>query len=67
MLNGSCYYNHTPDTDNIAKIVLDSLNGIAYKDDSQVTALKVIKQYGEHAKIIVKLKEISWETKQTMI
>lgn len=25
-----------PDADNIAKIILDSLNGIAYKDDSQI-------------------------------
>lgn len=59
LLDGNCNYDHTPDVDNVAKIVLDSLNGIAYKDDSQVTALKVIKEYGEQAKIIVKLKEIS--------
>lgn len=59
LLDGNCNYDHTPDTDNIAKIVLDSLNGIAYKDDSQVTVLKVIKEYGEQAKIIVKLSEIS--------
>lgn len=59
LLDGNCNYDHTPDVDNVAKIVLDSLNGIAYKDDSQVTVLKVIKEYGEQAKIIVKLKEIS--------
>ena len=59
LLNKSCNYDHKPDLDNIAKIVLDSLNGIAYKDDSQVTVLKVIKEYGEQAKIIVKLSEIS--------
>ena len=59
LLNKSCNYDHKPDLDNIAKIVLDSLNGIAYKDDSQVTVLKVIKEYGEQAKIIVKLEEIS--------
>lgn len=59
LLDGNCNYDHTPDLDNIAKIVLDSLNGIAYKDDSQVTVLKVIKEYGEQAKIIIKLKEIS--------
>ena len=59
LLDGNCNYDHTPDLDNIAKIVLDSLNGIAYKDDSQVTVLKVIKEYGEQAKIIVKLDDIS--------
>jgi len=36
-----------PDTDNIAKIVLDALNNIAYKDDSQVVELTVIKYYAE--------------------
>ena len=34
------------DADNIAKIICDSLNGIAYHDDSQVTTLHVIKGYG---------------------
>jgi Holliday junction resolvase RusA-like endonuclease len=36
-----------PDVDNIAKIVLDSLNGIAYKDDSQVIELAIIKRWTE--------------------
>jgi Holliday junction resolvase RusA-like endonuclease len=34
-----------PDLDNIAKIVLDSLNGLAYKDDSQVFQLTISKQW----------------------
>lgn len=34
-----------PDVDNIAKAVLDGCNGIAYKDDSQVTNLFVTKIY----------------------
>lgn len=50
-------YIHKPDTDNIAKIVLDSLNTLAYKDDAQVTKLIVVKEYGEQAKVIVELKE----------
>ena len=33
--------------DNIAKIILDSLNGIAYKDDSQIIELTVLKMYTE--------------------
>ena len=36
-----------PDSDNVAKIILDSLNKIAYEDDSQVVELKVIKQWTE--------------------
>ena len=34
-----------PDADNIAKIILDSLNGIAYDDDSQIVELTVIKEW----------------------
>ena len=35
-----------PDVDNITKIVLDALNGVAYQDDKQVTEVEVIKRYG---------------------
>ena len=36
-----------PDADNIAKIVCDGLNGIAYKDDKQITCLTVDKVWAE--------------------
>lgn len=52
-------YTNKPDLDNIAKIILDSLNKIAYQDDSQVTVLHLNKEYGEQAKVIVELKEIT--------
>ena len=32
-----------PDVDNYAKCVLDALNGLAYRDDSQVVDLHVVK------------------------
>lgn len=32
-----------PDVDNVAKLVLDALNGVAWVDDTQVTHLSVIK------------------------
>lgn len=51
-------YIHKPDIDNIAKIILDSLNGLAYKDDSQITTLLIFKQYGKADKVIVELEEI---------
>lgn len=34
-----------PDADNIAKLVLDALNGKAWHDDSQITSLDVTKLY----------------------
>lgn len=39
------YPMKTPDVDNVAKIVLDSLNKIAYADDKQVVELTVIKRW----------------------
>lgn len=38
-----CEFTRKPDVDNVAKSVLDALNGAAYGDDSQVTRLEVIK------------------------
>ena len=51
-------YIKKTDADNIAKIILDALNGLAYKDDSQVSLLLVQKDYGTENKIIVELEEI---------
>lgn len=50
-------YTKKPDIDNISKIILDALNGVAYKDDNQVAELRVYKKYGYENKIIVKLEE----------
>lgn len=36
-----------PDADNIAKIILDSLNKIAYEDDSQIVELTILKRFTE--------------------
>lgn len=58
LLNGHHNYDKKPDCDNLAKIILDALNGIAYKDDSQVTVLHIVKEYGIQPKVIVELEEI---------
>ena len=42
-----------PDFDNIAKIICDSLNGIAYKDDNVIYEAIVTKVYGFEDKVIV--------------
>ena len=41
-----------PDIDNCIKVILDSLNGIAYKDDSQVVSLKIEKYYADKPSLI---------------
>lgn len=48
-----------PDCDNIAKIILDSLNGIAFDDDKQVCRLCVEKRYGDTPCVEVTI----WEDK----
>lgn len=57
MLSGDIKYTKKIDCDNLAKIVLDSLNGIAYKDDAQVYELSVKKLYSEEPKVVVTLTE----------
>lgn len=44
-----------PDADNIAKIIMDALNGLAYDDDKQVTRLIVDKIYSRVPFVEVKI------------
>lgn len=46
-----------PDVDNIAKIICDSLNGIAYADDKQITSLHINKFYSENPCVVVQLEQ----------
>ena len=43
--DGTDYPMKKPDCDNVVKIVLDSLNKIAYDDDKQVVELTVLKRW----------------------
>jgi Holliday junction resolvase RusA-like endonuclease len=45
-----------PDCDNIVKIILDALNGVAYTDDKQVVDVRCRKCYakpGEPGRVVV--------------
>lgn len=46
-----------PDTDNVAKSVLDALNGIAYYDDSQIVDVQVRKFYDDNPRVVVTIRE----------
>lgn len=46
-----------PDIDNIAKQVLDALNGIAYKDDNQIVKMNLTKKYGQTDSIQIEVIE----------
>lgn len=43
--NGLEHPTKKPDIDNVAKIILDALNKVAYEDDKQVVELTVIKRW----------------------
>lgn len=47
-----------PDLDNVAKAVLDALNGIAYDDDSAVVQLIICKSYAYPPCVVVALEEM---------
>ena len=42
-----------PDWDNVGKIVSDALNGIAYRDDSQIVDARVVKRYSDNPMVKV--------------
>lgn len=47
-----------PDADNVGKVVLDALNGVAYEDDRQVVKLSIEKFYSEIPFISVEVFEV---------
>ena len=58
--------NRKDDADNIAKICLDSLNGIAYPDDRQIVSLTVNKKWAKEPKVVIKLwREYEQKTEKT--
>ena len=58
MLNQAEYPLKKPDVDNVAKIILDALNGIAYRDDKQVVTLLVKKSYAGESGVGVTISEV---------
>ena len=57
-IHGRCPVIKKPDTDNLAKAIADSLNKIAYNDDSQIAEIYVTKEYAERPRTMVIIREI---------
>ena len=61
MRMGLIHPTKKPDADNIAKIVMDALNGVVYPDDKNIVGLNVQKRYirdGEFPHVRVKITEV---------
>ena len=55
ILKGYESYTKKPDCDNLAKAVLDALNGVAFEDDSQIVELHIRKEYAEQPHVWVSI------------
>ena len=51
MLNDEIPHTKKPDVDNIAKICIDGINGIAFSDDAIINELEINKRYGENPRV----------------
>jgi len=47
-----------PDLDNIIKLYLDAINGIAFADDKQVVSLSASKTYGHDPRTTIRITEV---------
>jgi len=57
MLAGEIRPTKKPDIDNVLKAVLDGLNGLAFRDDSQVVTIAIRKEYSETPGLTVAIAE----------
>ena len=61
MLDGHILPTKKPDADNVAKIILDGLNKVAWDDDTQVIEMMVAKRYSTEPMVAVIIEEIEAE------
>ena len=57
MLNGLIRPTKKPDVDNVLKSVFDSLNKVAYCDDTQIVSVKAVKHYAINNYMVVRIKK----------
>lgn len=57
-LEGSIRPTGKPDCSNMVKLVEDALNGVAWRDDSQIVSLGVRKRYAEKPETRLTIKEV---------
>lgn len=60
-LSGAIMPCMKPDIDNIVKVVLDAINGIAYEDDAQVVMISASKAYSERPRVEMSVSDVMRE------
>ncbi|AJX59848.1 RusA family crossover junction endodeoxyribonuclease [Burkholderia pseudomallei] len=63
-LAGRVWPSVKPDIDNCAKAILDGMNGIAYRDDTQIVIALLSKRYASDAQVRIAVEEIAGQTAQ---
>lgn len=58
MLDFTIRHTKKCDADNLAKAILDALNGVAYYDDAQICELFVFKYYGDNPRVELSITEV---------
>lgn len=53
MAQGIIRHTKKPDADNLAKAVMDALNGVAWEDDSQVVKVSIFKEYAKEPYVYI--------------
>ena len=61
MQSGKLRPTKKPDWDNIGKVIADSLNQIAYRDDAQIVEARICKYYADDPRVEVMIQEVSIE------
>lgn len=59
----STYPTGKPDLDNVAKLIGDALNGVVWKDDSQIASLQIARQFvtdGECVQVLIRPMAGNW-------
>lgn len=52
------YHTSRPDADNIAKAAGDGLNGIVWRDDSQLASMQIVKLYADKPQLVIEVKAL---------
>lgn len=66
MANGLIAHTKKPDLDNLAKFILDAMNNLVFKDDSQVIEIRMKKIYSSKPGTVVRIIPMAGEKRELL-